>query len=329
MKESMWGYLIVILGVVIIAILLLVQRLTTTNEEDYYLSREVLKSAMLDAVDYGSYMKTGKLVMSREKFVAIFTRRFADSVTPDNDYRIDFYDIYEYPPKATIRINTETGETSINNEGVNLEVNTFITGILETTDKDGLFTSIVNLNGDVDDNGTTDIDDSRKILELAKSNSTDTKADLNADNKVDYYDASLVERAVIGKYKQGDVNRDGKVNEDDVDLLKSGATLSKSERILADVNCDGKVNNNDIEILTSYVSGDRKELISRYVTGDINGDGRVSALDVEYLYSYINNRSTLSSDQLNRAELNGDNKVDSNDLNVLIDWLLKGKYSYK
>ena len=52
MKESVWGYLILSLGLIIIAVLLLVQRLTTTNEEDYYLSREVMKASMVDAIDY-------------------------------------------------------------------------------------------------------------------------------------------------------------------------------------------------------------------------------------------------------------------------------------
>ena len=68
MKESMWGYLIVALGIVIIAVILLVQRLTTTNEQDYYLMREVLKGAMEDAVDLGSYRQSEKIVMLTEAY---------------------------------------------------------------------------------------------------------------------------------------------------------------------------------------------------------------------------------------------------------------------
>ncbi len=131
MKESMWGYLIIALGVIIIAVLLLVQKLTNTNEEDYYLSREVMKSSMFDAVDYGTYRSNGELVMCKEKFVEVFIRRFAESVTSDKNYELNFYDIYEYPPKATVRIRTKTGETAINGDGVNLNVDTYITGILE------------------------------------------------------------------------------------------------------------------------------------------------------------------------------------------------------
>ena len=132
MKESMWGYMIISLGVIIIAILLLVQRLTTTNEEDFYLGREVMEAAMIDAVDYGTYRTTGKLVMSEEKFVEVFLRRFAESVTNNKDFKIDFYQIYEYPPKATVRIRTTTGETNIKDNSFSASVDTVLHGILET-----------------------------------------------------------------------------------------------------------------------------------------------------------------------------------------------------
>ncbi len=132
MKESMWGYLIVALGIVIIAVILLVQRLTTTNEQDYYLMKEVLKGAMEDAVDLGSYRQSEKIVMSKEKFVSVFTRRFAESVPADRTYQLDFYDIHEYPPKATVKISTKTGETVIKDDLVDLDINTYLTGIIET-----------------------------------------------------------------------------------------------------------------------------------------------------------------------------------------------------
>jgi len=136
MKESMWGYLIVALGIVIIAIILLVQRLTTTNEQDYYLMREVLKGAMADSVDLGTFRTSEKIVMSKEKFVAVFTRRFAESVPADRTYQLDFYDIHEYPPKATVKISTKSGETVIKDDLVDLDINTYLTGIIETHPED-------------------------------------------------------------------------------------------------------------------------------------------------------------------------------------------------
>ena len=136
MKEAGWGYVILTLGIVIIAIILLVQRLTTTNEQDYYLSREIMKASMIDAVDMGVFEDRHEIVMSKEKFVAVFTKRFAQSVPADNTYQLDFYDIHEYPPKATVKITTSTGETVIsdsmvNAESINFEIGTYISGIIE------------------------------------------------------------------------------------------------------------------------------------------------------------------------------------------------------
>ena len=101
MKESAWGYGIITLGLLVLTVIMLTQNLTTTNEEDFYLGREVLSASMIDAVDLGSYRNSGKLVMSKEKFVEIFLRRFAESVSVTKTYQIDFYDIKEYPPKAS------------------------------------------------------------------------------------------------------------------------------------------------------------------------------------------------------------------------------------
>ena len=340
MKESMWGYLIVILGLVILAILMLVQRLTTTNEEDYYLSREVLKAAMLDAVDYGTYMKEPhKLVMSREKFVSVFIRRFADSVTPDKDYKIDFYDIHEYPPKATIRISTDTGETAINDQGVNLEINTFITGILETTDKDGLFVAFYDVKADIDNSGVTEIEDARIILRYADGGgwsgyATLTEADINKDGKVDIVDASIIERAVLSKFVQGNINmdKDNNIDKDDLDFLKNNINrLTKDQKIIADVNCDGKVNADDVSKLEKYIKGESVKFTC--AKGDITGDGRITSYDLELLEEYLNNKSTLNTNQLKAIDLDSNNKVNKDDKDILMDWLLGRKklnkeYSY-
>ena len=58
MKESLWGYLILLLGVIVTTVMLLVSRVTTHAEEDYYLAREIMQASMLDAVDYGAYRTT-------------------------------------------------------------------------------------------------------------------------------------------------------------------------------------------------------------------------------------------------------------------------------
>ncbi len=133
MKHSFWGYFVVLCGVVIVVILLLVQRMTTTSEEDFYLAREVLESSMIDAVDYGTYRTTGRLVMSEQKFVEVFIRRFSESVTNNKTYKLEFYDIYEEPPKASVRVRTSSGETAnIKDTSFDVNLDTLVNGILET-----------------------------------------------------------------------------------------------------------------------------------------------------------------------------------------------------
>lgn len=260
MKESMWGYLIISLGLVIVAILFLVQNLTTTNEQDYYLSREILRSSMYDAIDYGTYMKSGKLVMSKEKFVSVFTRRFAESVNPDRTYQLDFYDIYEYPPKATIRIKTSTGETIINNNGVNVEVNTFITGILETAEANGDFSIIYSTRtGDANGDGNFSDVDLPIIENYIKNNGGSCSAemkgkiDVNADNKCDNMDLVLLKKALYSGTPL-DVNGDGDFTQADVDIIAgclnnnrcNSDGLTARQKVIADTNNDGVIDSSDL-----------------------------------------------------------------------------------
>ncbi len=131
----MWGYWIVILGISIFAIMMLLQNYTTTSEQDYYLMKEVMEASMYDAVDYGYYRETGKLTMNTEKFVENFLRRFADSVNINKNYRIDFYQIYEEPPAASVKVTTRTNDTNFgdaNKASEEVEVVNRLTGILYT-----------------------------------------------------------------------------------------------------------------------------------------------------------------------------------------------------
>ncbi len=131
MKESFWAYFVVSFGLVIVVIMLFINNMTTTTEEDFYLTREIMQSSMLDAIDYGTYRSTGRLVMSEQKFVEVFLRRFAESVTNNKTYQISFYDIYEEPPKATVRVRTTAG-ASLKTETFDVNLDTMQSGILET-----------------------------------------------------------------------------------------------------------------------------------------------------------------------------------------------------
>ena len=132
MKESMWGYWFIVLGLSIMSIMILVQNYTTSNEQDYYLIKSVLESSMYESVDYAYFRDTSRVRMNAEKFVENFVRRFAESVTNNKTYEVSFYDIYEEPPKVTVKIRTKAGNTEIGGETFDVNLDTQLSGILET-----------------------------------------------------------------------------------------------------------------------------------------------------------------------------------------------------
>lgn len=139
MKESLWGYWIVVLGISIMSIMVLLQNYTTTSEQDYYMIKEVLEASMYEAVDYGYYRDTGHLKMNAEKFSENFIRRFSEMVNMNKKYNISFYDIYEEPPAASVSVMTNTNKSSFGqNQGANGDqaaVINKLTGVLYTNSK--------------------------------------------------------------------------------------------------------------------------------------------------------------------------------------------------
>lgn len=131
MKESLWGYWLILLGIIIITVMILLQNYTTTNQQDYYLAKEVTYAAMYDAIDYGYYKKYGELKIVKEKFVENFIRRFAESATLNKNYKINIYSVYETPPAVSIEIRTNTGEFLVGEDDINAGITTRLTAILE------------------------------------------------------------------------------------------------------------------------------------------------------------------------------------------------------
>lgn len=140
MKEAFWTYLLIILGIFIFVVLMIVQDMTTTDEEDYYLTKEVLEASMIDAIDYGVYRADGKIRISSDKFKESFIRRFAESVGGIKTYTIEFYEIYEEPPKATVRIKSSTNEYTVKTDStVDFDIVTILSGVLESKFKNSAF----------------------------------------------------------------------------------------------------------------------------------------------------------------------------------------------
>lgn len=138
-------------GMVGLVIIVMFESITMDNDTEYYTLKEAMQSSMYESLDFdywrdignnqevelpgGKKKKIGGIKISEQKFVENFTRRFKASVGGDtDDYTIEFYDIMESPPKATVKItgNNKSYRYFSGDEGINIVNN--LTGILETVD---------------------------------------------------------------------------------------------------------------------------------------------------------------------------------------------------
>ena len=76
MKESYWGYGLILLGILVIGVMLLVNSSTTGTTQDYYMLKEVTQASMIDAVDYSYYRLYGDVRISKQKFIKTLLEDF-------------------------------------------------------------------------------------------------------------------------------------------------------------------------------------------------------------------------------------------------------------
>lgn len=134
MKESMWGYMVIVLGVMAIGVVYFFQNVTNTDEHNYNLLKETTEAAMYDALDLSEYRRSGTIKIVEQKFVENFLRRFAENASLAHVYKIDIYDVNETPPKVSIKLSTADNSTSTNVTGelITFSVVNKIDAILES-----------------------------------------------------------------------------------------------------------------------------------------------------------------------------------------------------
>ena len=133
MKEVYWGYWLIVLGVFITVVMMMISNVTTSSTQDYYLIKEVTEASMLDAVDLEYYREHDELKINREKFVESFLRRFSENVSITNTYTVDFYDIYEAPPKVSVKVSSTSNTFTINGNAKNFKLVDKVDAILESS----------------------------------------------------------------------------------------------------------------------------------------------------------------------------------------------------
>lgn len=136
MKWSFSALGLIVMGLFGFMILMLFSEITISNEQDYYSIKEVTESAMIESIDIAYYRLTGKIKISREKFVENFSKRFVKNSTyGDGNYDIIFYSIREDPPKVSIGIIDSTQTYNIYTETMDptrIDVVNKITAILDS-----------------------------------------------------------------------------------------------------------------------------------------------------------------------------------------------------
>lgn len=119
MKASMWGILLIVIGLVGITLIYFFGQVSTSNDQTFYNLKEVTEAALYDSVDLVAYRdgytdssgnkyEPGVIKINKNKFIEMFSRRYAESSDATRNYKISFYEINELPPKVSLRV--EYGE---------------------------------------------------------------------------------------------------------------------------------------------------------------------------------------------------------------------------
>ena len=117
MQSSYWGYWVVVMGVAIVGLMISVQGITTNTTQDSYAIREIAEASMLDAVDYAYYRDYNEVKIDKEKFMEVFIRRVAETMGANDTYEVNFYAIYEAPPKVSVEIKSNSGANFVSANG--------------------------------------------------------------------------------------------------------------------------------------------------------------------------------------------------------------------
>lgn len=180
MRYSYAAVSMIFVGMLAFVILMVFQDITVNNEADYYSIKEAMEASMVESIDKSYYAMTGELKIVEQKFVANFTRRFANGTMGNsNNYIIDFYDIMESPPKASVVIRNNTDLMVISKNSTDI-VNS-LTSILEATVDRSSYDNKV-CNGNIK-TGSITINDYYSYL--AKGDSTSYKMNVaNVKSKI-------------------------------------------------------------------------------------------------------------------------------------------------
>ena len=115
MKESYWGYGLILLGILVIGVMLLVNSSTTGTTQDYYMLKEVTQASMIDAVDYSYYRLYGDVRISKQKFIEKMKASIVnvDKLRDVENININLEDAPEISKAYVSNLDTDNSEVTI------------------------------------------------------------------------------------------------------------------------------------------------------------------------------------------------------------------------
>jgi hypothetical protein len=168
------------------------------------------------------------------------------------------------------------------------------------------------LIGDVSRDGKITQDDADVLYDhISETNLLDGEqsylADIFEDGKAngkDYIRLLEILNGTYKRYEMGDVNRDGKLTDEDAQLILQYYTgkveFDDEQKILGNMDDDEEINAKDAKIVAQYVSGVKH----RFPIGDVNRDGRITEEDIDIMYNHINETNILEGEQFALGDLN-------------------------
>ena len=121
---------LILLAIVAFFLINTVQNYSTGGDLDYYLLKETTEAAMVDAVDESYFASSGQIRVDKERFVENFVRRFADTIDKNKNYKINFYDMNETPPKVSVKVSSSDSATF-----KDIDITTSLDAVLENNFK--------------------------------------------------------------------------------------------------------------------------------------------------------------------------------------------------
>lgn len=176
--------------------------------------------------------------------------------------------------------------------------------------------------GDVNKDEIIDEADALLIVDIAlgKAEADDKltlRADVDGDGQITIKDARAVLKMINDNFKVGDANKDGKLTQEDVDIMndivkgKTNPNYDTTEKKLLylDYNDDGKFTSADVGKVNLIVK----------TKGDVNSDGVVNVEDAGAVLDIYKGNIALTDDLLFRGDMNDDGVINVEDAGLILD----------